>query len=1009
MASPAPSTGKRKRTSSVPAERNGRKKRVSPNRVIQQQPPPSPNESQKTDSQQEYSARAILKETKKKYLIEWEGIDPKTGEAYKPTWEPKSYANEALVQDYKARKAALKKSDPKPARRGARVIPDSSSTTCTPEPETRRPPAILAIQVTHNSDFDPTDYERYSQVAATQQVPSSSSLSSSSSSQPDFASSAVVPDSQSLPDSYNYVPSTQTASNHLLHLEEHHAGSSPITNSAARLPPHISPHTDPITNIFDSQEEQQAQVVPSVIDFDSQDHLEVVHPTTEVDYSGEFLAKSPESSSSPSTRGRPSTSASDSTVGTPSSQSPSGDNSSSIPKVPTQSLDTLDLDSHIPPRPESPAEMNESTNPGLFQQLFVAGQSSPRPVNLGPRGLVDLSSEPATRSPSTIPPKPQQSAQTSLRPVTITTTAPISSSSDIDVDQNLLTDDIHLIHNEYLVPLILDGRQKDRYRQELKKREDLVKSFVEAPNEDLIPRVMDLMESLRAIEVHVDLLDVETASQHDTSPSTQAAWDIENCIKFRFMANFFDDLTDLQLHVVVIMQNMRNRLSDMTRKFFQGRNITGGGKGKLKVTVLNNDSTDIVRPADVVISLDGTLEAAKIRQKDWAQTCPILYLVIPNSTEHIGRCLSPNMTPLRRLHTYLTCVAQLRADVGVGSPASPILSTHHVARSVADFVSGLACGDMDESEWPFTPLRSVHESVTWTQPQSPPLQALSSKRPLDAEAFDPSKRMRMTPQQHPESIRRISELEQQVATLQHLLNDKRELEATMESRQNEFESLARDLRKMRSEVDSANMAKTMALQQKDTAEEKLRKKTEEFNALQRKYEQLQSAGLASEDEKLAKIAKLQQELDKAKESEEKALRKSKATEQQNAYFINEYQNASRRATELTDANAALEKEKEKYKRKAESDAVELKKTFLEQNHAATVKQNEALKIEMGHKDRVLLQKDDELRRLQMSRGVGLGTRAASVPRSPRVGNAANAGSRAASPLPGGRVGLLRNG
>ncbi|KAF2202550.1 hypothetical protein GQ43DRAFT_368875, partial [Delitschia confertaspora ATCC 74209] len=47
-----------------------------------------------------YAADIILAEKDGKYLIKWQGRDPKTKKPYEPTWEPKGYANRALVKDY---------------------------------------------------------------------------------------------------------------------------------------------------------------------------------------------------------------------------------------------------------------------------------------------------------------------------------------------------------------------------------------------------------------------------------------------------------------------------------------------------------------------------------------------------------------------------------------------------------------------------------------------------------------------------------------------------------------------------------------------------------------------------------------------------------------------------------------------------------------------------------------------------------------------------------------------
>ncbi|KAF4544082.1 Chromo domain-containing protein [Lasiodiplodia theobromae] len=52
-----------------------------------------------------YEARAIIDEEGSQYLIDWEGVDPATGAAYEPTWEPKRSANAALKREWEGKKA----------------------------------------------------------------------------------------------------------------------------------------------------------------------------------------------------------------------------------------------------------------------------------------------------------------------------------------------------------------------------------------------------------------------------------------------------------------------------------------------------------------------------------------------------------------------------------------------------------------------------------------------------------------------------------------------------------------------------------------------------------------------------------------------------------------------------------------------------------------------------------------------------------------------------------------
>jgi hypothetical protein len=79
----------------------------------------------------EWEAIEILKEKSNHYYIQWAGIDPQTNQAWKPTWEPKSMANEVLVRDWKdkQKKKTKKQKNSKNRSPFEPTSPSSSSLT----------------------------------------------------------------------------------------------------------------------------------------------------------------------------------------------------------------------------------------------------------------------------------------------------------------------------------------------------------------------------------------------------------------------------------------------------------------------------------------------------------------------------------------------------------------------------------------------------------------------------------------------------------------------------------------------------------------------------------------------------------------------------------------------------------------------------------------------------------------------------------------------------------------
>ncbi|KAK7704286.1 hypothetical protein SLS57_010535 [Botryosphaeria dothidea] len=59
-----------------------------------------PTTGRKTHQKAAWPATRILEESRTKYLIEWRGSDPATGASWPPTWEPKAFANAALVNQW---------------------------------------------------------------------------------------------------------------------------------------------------------------------------------------------------------------------------------------------------------------------------------------------------------------------------------------------------------------------------------------------------------------------------------------------------------------------------------------------------------------------------------------------------------------------------------------------------------------------------------------------------------------------------------------------------------------------------------------------------------------------------------------------------------------------------------------------------------------------------------------------------------------------------------------------
>jgi hypothetical protein len=248
-----------------------------------------------------WEAESILEEKrsgrKLQYLVEWKGIDPETGNAYQPTWEPEQNCTPALIDEWKRKKTArrgsagatrgaqksstprqrpkksrLVESSPEhstahsttaqsttapttprplsPARESAAPAPSSAITT--PAPAERPSPKIHIAPPTNS--FDPAEYERYSQLAASQLAASQLAAShyppaTATQSQetdldssqlftavPEYRSSGIVPDSESSSGEESFVPATQQTTATTQHSSTANESQEDATEDSVRGP-----------------------------------------------------------------------------------------------------------------------------------------------------------------------------------------------------------------------------------------------------------------------------------------------------------------------------------------------------------------------------------------------------------------------------------------------------------------------------------------------------------------------------------------------------------------------------------------------------------------------------------------------------------------------------------------------------------------------------------------------------------------------------------------------------
>ncbi|KAF2096293.1 hypothetical protein NA57DRAFT_79059 [Rhizodiscina lignyota] len=650
--------------------------------------------SSETSDSHEFKAKAILEEGSRGFLIDWAGIDPATGKAWKPTWEPKSHANAALKKEWRDRKKILQ-------RKGNKAIADTSSPG--PAPANRHPATEIAsspplsvpdsgqIPETAITQSQPTpdltpeasaiDTRDSSKVAtkrpllespqervqerqtlqAIVEVPprigfarglsswrsfsgfiaaqSSSGVARSSSegapaSTGSTTAAKVVPDSQSLPGSSSYHPSTQSAlqqSGELPSSSTNHQRSSSqiedITPFAKETQLQAADTSDPIID------PSSPPVRPST----SASSESRISATAEKDFAETLrtdagdIVPSIETSPPPKhdsqlssfTRGERTVDQADiSTEGEYSGPKVLGSPAhitGSNNTVLSNTQDTATRKFTLPPftatfdKPPSRSPLhrrsmeNSTTTPGessetpigvrLGQQLAAIRSGRGTTRRAGSKSFVSPP-DGTTRSPSVIPDKLPQAARlekpsslskvTDFSPKLVKPTGhvghdkPSSDESEIqpETSDEAMTDSEearpfpNLGPADHVIALAYRSSAIDAYRKCMHNHRDLFEQFCATlwkPNHPKLPKVLELIDRLENYANHPEVDYAETLTQYDSDPVALAERDEEQSTKFAFLGRFLVALSSTSFHVAIMSKP--GRLVNALETYLKNRNI----------------------------------------------------------------------------------------------------------------------------------------------------------------------------------------------------------------------------------------------------------------------------------------------------------------------------------------------------------------------------------------------------------------------------------------------------
>ncbi|KAI1548100.1 hypothetical protein PtrSN001A_001353 [Pyrenophora tritici-repentis] len=717
----------------------------------------------------------------------------------------------------------------------------------------------------------------------------------------------------------------------------------------------------------------------------------------------------------------------------------------------------------------TPSSKQIKANEGTRSPSAVPDHS---PITHVPTSLRNVAyappAEETTIAVSVAPPEPVEveaavSAEPTVPPVPISIVSEDMEVSDADDEDNesLLNDEVDLAEQEYIVPLYIQGRQRNMYTQSIADKKDVLDQFLKNHRHfNPVTQIEDFLSYLRAIETHIDLTFAEAGTSfQDEASATQVEhvhdWTLENATKFLFLHTLFHRLRDDEppKHLVLVTEKDDDELFKILKTFFEAEYINfnmptrnhradrADVVGNLLVTIIPNNTSPVLRPADLIVCLDGVQDATQIRRKNWAKSSdrnvvPVVHLVIPRTVGHIERYVLASLDQRNRLHTILATLAQLRPDIGSAiddTTPQPTVCAELVASWIKDQTEGA------EQSWPIPSIGSFKEIIQFQTQFSQastdsPAAPERIKRPLDNEDLDPAKRMRFTPQPQPVSssidkepeITHISDsmpgtaldepdFRVRLAQLEEAYRKEyesrkaeerrfREHEESWDRQQTIHENLAREYRILVNKLHDTEAKLETQTKQNATLTERLTSRTTEVRELKGQLAEQRATHLLSPENQIAEITNLRNLLAAAVEEKDRAVKASSTANKTLQYTSEVYRDAQTAASTSTARITDLEAENAELSKAASGEAVKLKELHLGRSYALLEEKVKNLTAELAIVKKALHTKEEEVLRLRTVGRPGIGTRGTSATPQPKIR------SRAGSPsLTGGRVANLRNG
>jgi Class II histone deacetylase complex subunits 2 and 3 len=612
---------------------------------------------------------------------------------------------------------------------------------------------------------------------------------------------------------------------------------------------------------------------------------------------------------------------------------------------------------------------------------------------------------------------------------------------------------------EFIVPMPLMPQSADHYCRTVTSNKHFIEEFTarKSPPPEMVLEAEVFVQKMRDICLHIDLVNDTIEDGSDVTPDIRAVWDRSTSSKFKFLYHILESLRERDLHMAIFC---KSRLLDLVESFLAGNDVSYDrpdkgvsvqtSKGYSVIVTLRSSDDDslanaeISRPADAVISLDNTLDASKPTVRNIRSIgdllSPLISLVVLNSVDHIDRYMSSAwVAGVEKLQAEIACITKLRQEAG--RMGTDYQNVEEVASLVSLF---LTQPERTEIDWAIAPLGPLDDNEAWdlangntvllqtstthehrqkrsreTSTEKEDLPAIKkTKVGDDTDDNDNSKIIDSVVSSQPpkssqdDSEERVAALKKVEDEHKTLLREKdamvrdrdsriRTIETDFDMQMNRFEDQSRKLIEVQGQLEKVTKDLEDANERRVRREEFVTKLKDENLKLKEDLKVARLALESSEIPEVSELERLRREKEEAEKAKQKAEKDLKMEQEMSGYLRTEYMKASTLAMELRNSNDELLAKISNLEVKANGEAARLKQLGMDQQTKSAFREIDRLKAELKNRETLLARKEEELK----VKRSGIGTRAGSVPRSPRVGPT---NSRAASPIPDRRIENLKN-